>query len=260
MPMRPIHLRGLLLALLAVFPATAQEVPVTGSLQLFGRFNSGAKVERLTRKRFYLVPGSLQDNKALIDRIHATEVESRDCYYSRVQASPQLICWLQAENCESPFCRKVVMQDVESVPEFKAAYDKGLPLFGKKPNIAQDWLASNLPPVFANGYYREKDTLLKKLLGDLKPVQSAMTSTEGELNYLDMPLTIPSGKKGQTFTVSNILPVELGGKSYVWSCQVDVVPNKPNKLIIPDINKPRKTCDVVVKDLTVCKAGGCDQK
>jgi len=83
---------------------------------------------------------------------------------------------------------------------------------------------------------------------------------ESELNYLDIPLTIPSGKKGQTFTVSNILPVELGGKSYVWSCQVDVVPNKPNKLIIPDINKPRKTCDVVVKDLTVCKAGGCDQK
>src|SRR5436190_2021837 len=126
MALRAIHLCGLLLALLGSFSLSAQEPPVTGSLQLFSKFPGGNPVDKLTRKRFYLLPGSLQDNKALLDRIHAADIESRDCYYSRVQASPQLICWLQAENCESPFCRKVETADVDKVPEFKAAYQKGL--------------------------------------------------------------------------------------------------------------------------------------
>jgi hypothetical protein len=261
MQLRPFHICGLLLALLATLPAAGQTAPSVGSLKFQGQFNSGTRAEKLNRKRFYLLRGGLEENKALIERIRAAEIVSRDCYYSRVQASPQLICWLQAGNCESPYCRKVEQAEVEGVPEFKDAYQKGLKTFGNKPNIALDWLASNLSPIITDGFYKEKESLLTKLLGDVKPVQSAMTGIRAvELNFVDIPVVVPQGKKGEPYTVSNILPIELGDKSYVWACQVDVFPDRPTTLSLPPIKTPRKTCVVEVKDLNVCKAGGCDQK
>ena len=259
--MRSFHFFGLLLVLLGSLPLAGQTLPATGSVRLIGQFNNAGKVEKLTRKRFYLLHGGLQENKGLLERIQAAEIISRDCYYSKVQASPQFICWLQTENCESPFCRKIETADIDRVPEFKAAYQKGLTLFGRKPKIAQDWLITNLPPIFTDGYYHEKETLLKKLLADVKPVQSSMTPTVGvDTTFVDIPLTVPEGKKGETYTISNILPIELGGKSFVWSCQIEVPPDKKVTLRLPDTAKPVNACKVVVKDLAACKAGDCGQK
>lgn len=262
MLLRPTNLLGLWLALLGLLTAAAAQPPaVTGSLRFIGQFNNAGKIEKLTRKRFYLFRGGLQENKVLLDRIRAAEIVSRNCYYNRLQASPQFICWLQTENCESPFCRKIEMPDIELVPEFKAAYEKGLVKFGRKPDIARDWLTTNLPPIFTGGYYLEKETLVQKLLADIKPVQSSMTgSLAVEAIYVDIPVNVPAGKKGETFMLSNILPIEIGGKSYVWSCQVDIPPDKRATLRLPDAGKTKKDCQVVVKDLTVCKAGDCGQK
>jgi hypothetical protein len=264
MSVRFLHLSGILFAFFFASLTTAAQVPpVAGSVEVSGRVKIEGKQEKLTRKRFYLLSGTLQQNRQLLDRIRTAEITSRDCYYTRAQASPQFICWLQTENCESPYCRKIETADIERVPEFKAAYQKGLTLFGRKPEIARDWLTTNLSPLLTGGYYKEQETLLGKLLSGMKPLQSSMTdSVTVKAIFVDIPLSLPAGKTSETFTVSNIQPIEFGGKSYVWSCQVDVTADKPGvvRLQVPEAGKTVKNCEVVVKDLAVCKSGDCGQK
>lgn len=240
------------------------QVPTTsGSLEVSGRVKIDGKQQKLTRKRFYLLRGGLAENKSLLDRIRNTEIISRDCYYSRAQASSQFICWLQTEDCESPYCRKVETPDIERVPEFKAAFQKGLTLFGQKRDIAQIWLTTNLAPALTGGFYREQQSLLKKILGGINPVQSSMTdSATAKSLFVDISTNAVGENKGETFTVSNILPIELNGKSYVWSCQVEIAPEETAlvRLQVPENNNPVKNCEVVIKELVVCKSGGCSQK
>lgn len=256
MPRRP-KLSGLLLFLLGAF-ALGQELPQTGSLEVLGRVKIDNKQEKLSRKRFYILPGGLKENRALLDRIKSAEITSRDCFYAKAQASPELVCWLQAENCESPYCRRIEQPDVEKVPEFKAAYQKGLTQYARKPDLARLWLTTNLSPIFVSGYYKEQQTLLKKILGDAKPVQSTMTdSTTVKAIFVDLPM---AGAKTGKFTISNILPIEIGGKSYVWSCEADVSTEKRGIVRMPDAGKTVKNCEVVIKDLTACKSGACVQK
>ena len=254
---RRLKLSGLLLVLCGAF-AVGQEKLQTGAIELLGRVKVGDKQEKLSRKRFYIFAGGLKDNRALLDRIKSAEISSRDCYYAKAQASPELVCWLQAENCESPYCRRIEQADVDKVPEFKAAYQKGLTQFARKPDLARLWLTTNLSPILANGYYKEQQTLLKKILADAKPVQSTMTdSTTVKAIFADSPL--PDGKPGK-FTISNVLPIEMGGKSYVWSCEADANAEKRVAVRLPDVGKTLKNCEVVIKDLTVCKSGACTQK
>ena len=263
MTIRSLFLAGLLGATLCSLGVSAQQAVPLGAVEVSSRVKIDGKVEKLTRKRFYLLKGDLAANKELLSRIRSAEIVSRDCYYSRAQASPEFICWLQTENCESPYCRKILAPDIERVPEFKAAYQKGLTLFGRKPDVARDWLTTNLSPVLTGGYYREHETLLEKLLMGMKPLQSSMTdSVTVKSIFIDIPLDTSGGKTKDSFTVSNILPIEFGGKSYVWSCQLDVSPDKPAKLNlqVPDAGKTIKNCEVVVKELAVCKAGECSQK
>src|SRR5690242_1386083 len=56
----------------------------------------------ISRKRFYLLNGGLKDNQELVSRLKTAQIRSRDCYYSQMQATPQFICWLKTQNCESP--------------------------------------------------------------------------------------------------------------------------------------------------------------
>lgn len=239
--------------------AAGQEQPVTGVLDVSVRPKIDNKQVKLSRKRFYLLRGGLEDNRALLDRIRTTEITSRDCYYEKAKASPELVCWLQTENCESPYCRRIETADIDRVPEFKAAYQKSLTQFSRKPDIARLWLTTNLSPVIMDGYYREQQTALKKLLADVVPVQSTMSDGAGVKSvFTDIP--IGSGKKSEKFTVSNILPIEIGGKGYVWMCEVDVSTEKRGTMRLSDIGKTVKNCETVVKDLAVCKSGACTQK
>jgi hypothetical protein len=256
MPSRRLKLSGLILILCGVMAAGQNELQ-TGALEVVGRVKIDNKQEKLSRKRFYILPGGLKENRALLDRVKTAEITSRDCYYAKAQASPELVCWLQAENCESPYCRRIEQPDVEKVPEFKTAYQKGLTQFARKPDLARLWLTTNLSPIFANGYYKEQQTLLKRTLGDARPVQSTMTdSTTVKAIFIDLPL---AGAKGK-FTISNILPIEIGGKSYVWSCEMDVTAEKRAIVKLPDAGKTVKNCEVVIKDLAVCKSAACTQK
>lgn len=254
---RRLKLSGLILILCGAL-AAGQDSLQTGALEVSGRVKIDNKQEKLSRKRFYILPGGLKENRPLLDRIKTAEITSRDCYYAKARASPELVCWLQSENCESPYCRRIEQADVDKVPEFKVAYQKGLTQFARKPDLARLWLTTNLSPIFASGYYGEQQTLLKKILADAKPVQSTMTdSTTVKAIFIDLPL---AGGKGGKFTISNILPIEIGGKSYVWSCEADVSAEKRGVVKLPDVGKTVKSCEVVIKDLAVCKSGACMQK
>lgn len=254
----------LLLILLLVFgfvQNNAQEPTPRGSLEVSGRIKIGKNQEKLTRKRFFLLRGGLEKNKTLIEKLKAAEIVSRDCYYTQMKASSQYICWLQAETCESPYCRAITDSDIQTVPEFLTAYQKGLRQFGRRrPEIAQKWLTTNLEPKLRDGYYQRLKVLLKNLLSGIKPLQSSMTDTVTvKAIFIDIPLDLTGEgdkkKKEETFLVSNILPFEIGDKSYIWACEVDIGANKTEKLRLED--KSKKGCEVIIKDLQVCKTEEC---
>ena len=246
------------LILLLIQLADAQGTSEFGSLEVSGRVKIGGKQEKLTRKRFYLLPGGLSENSGLLERIKNAEITSRDCYYSQAKASPEFICWLQAEDCESPFCRTASAEEIQIVPEFKAAYQKGVTQFKGKAEIARDWLVTNLTPNLVSGFYIQKRSLIEKLLAGLKPLQSVMTDT---VSVKSIFIDIPAGDaRTRKFTLSNILPIEIGNKSYVWSCEVNIDPGKTAKLSLqaPEAGKTVRNCEVVVKDLKVCMTGKCE--
>ncbi len=234
-----------------------------GSLELSGRVKIDGKQEKLSRKRFYLLKGGLNENKALIDRLRAAEIKSRDCYYSDAKASPQFICWLRAENCESPFCRSVEAGEIDKVAEFKAAYQKGLTQYKGRTDVARDWITTNMPPALVSGFYLERRRLTETLLGGSRPLQSSMTdSVTVRAIFIDIPVVPQAGKKGEAFLVSNIVPIEFGGKSYLWACEVEIGTEKPAslRLAVPEGNKPVKNCEVFVRELKVCNTESCPDK
>ena len=250
----------LLVALLTSIGSVCADAQGVGSLEISGRVKISGKQEKLSRKRFYLIKGGLKDNKDLITRLRAAKITSRDCFYTQMQASPQYICWLQAENCESPFCRTVTTDDIAKVPEFQTSYNKGLTQFKGLANIARDWIITNMPPLLTSGFFRERRTLTESLLGGIKPLQSSMTdSVTVKAIFMDVPIVAGEGKKTGTYLISNILPIEFGNKSYLWACEIEIGTEKRAvvNLLIPDGNKPVKNCEVFVNDLQVCMTESC---
>ena len=250
---------GLLIVLLASIGPVVVAAQVMGALDVQGK---GLKIDgksgAVSRKRFYLFRGGLKDNQALIARLRTAEIKSRDCFYTQMKASPQYICWLQAENCESPFCRTVAAADISRVPEFQAAFNAGLTKFRGLKTVANDWILTNMPDTLTSGFFRERRTLTTSLLGNLKPIQSTMTdSVTIKAIFIDIPVAPPTGKKTETFLVSNIQPLEFGTKSYVWVCEVEIGAEKKLSFPVPDPTKPPKTCEVIIRDLQVCKTESC---
>jgi hypothetical protein len=255
-----------ILAFLVLLPGclalNAQVGPATGSLEVSGRVKIGAKVEKIKRKRFYLFRGGLTANQKLIDKLKTLDMPSRDCFYCQVHASSEYIAWLKAGDCESPYCRAITADDTTKVPEFQAAYQKGLRQYGNKPAIAQQWLTTNLAPNLRYGFYLRRKALITNLLTGASAIQSAMTdSVTVKAVFIDIPVKA-TDKSTETFLVSNLLPIEIGGKGYIWVCEVEIGSNKKVTLPlqVPEQNKPVRKCEVVVRDLAVCGAGACGQK
>jgi hypothetical protein len=256
---RPI----VILAVIAIFLA----IPSAGVAQLENgvievnvkNVKVDGKPARLSRKRFYMFPGGLKENAALLQRIKAAEITSRNCYYKALKASDQYICWLQAENCESPFCRVVEARYIDAsekqhVPEFLTAYKRGMTLYRGKSGIAREWLLTNMPDDLVNGYYRQQQKVLATLLGGIKPLQSAMTDTAAVRTiFIDIPF--PAGSKPKAkYLFTNVLPIEIGNKSYVWSCEKDV---EAGKSVLLNLARTDRGCDVVERELRVCDTAPC---
>lgn len=256
-----MHIFRLILLLTIFIPAGASLVPAQdrGALEVTGRVKIGSKVEKIKRKRFYLFRGGLAENKELVERIKAARPISRNCFYCNAKASPELTAWLAAEDCETPYCRAVTTEDINKVPEFKAAHQKGLTQFRNKPDIASKWLTTNLSPEIRDGFYRQQRTLTDTILGGVTPIQTSMTdSVSVRAIFIDIDIKPPTGKTTETFLISNVVPIEIGSKSYVWACEVDIGAKKATlALQVPDAGKTVRRCEVVVRDLPVCTAGTC---
>jgi len=59
----------------------AQTQSARGVIRLRVKLKVGETQKSLARKRFFLIKGSLEDNKALLDHIAQQPVISRDCFY-----------------------------------------------------------------------------------------------------------------------------------------------------------------------------------
>lgn len=270
MPARPVRsdlLRYLSLSLCLCVSAvilaavgSAQTAPSLGVLEVNGRVKVEGKQERLKRKRFYLFRGGLAANKALIDRLRTAEFVSRDCFYCRLKTSPEFRFWLKAEDCESPFCREITAEDAARVPEFKAALAKGTQQFARRPNIAREWLTTNLAPGLRDGFYLQQKSAIERVLAGIKPLQTGMTDSVSVKGiFIDIPVAPPSGKTTETFLISNISPAEIGSRSYVWACEVEIGPDKKaiRSLPVPDPGKRAAGCEVFVRDIPVCEGESC---
>ncbi len=212
---------ALLLMVTVVLAQSQQPAKQTGVLRLRVRVKAddSAPLRGLARKRFFLIPGTIEQNRALIDVIERQALLSRDCYYQKIGASAALISWLRESDCESVYCRGVEQEFVsgpKAVPEFATAFAASQKEFGND-ETARQWLTTNLAPNVRDGFYRTRQTNLQTLLKLAgAEVHSVMTDRNGTAYFTDLG---PG-----TYVLSNLIPTELGQTSVTWNCEVRVKP------------------------------------
>ena len=177
---------------------------------------------QLVRKRFYL--SSCPFN---FDKIQAAKpLPTRRSYYAKLQASPQLIKWLEDNNCDTIYCRELRMEEVTCntgntacVPEFTRAYNEALKSLKMDAARALKWV-TNYEPLSKGelriGFYMEKARWLEAAIKEVEKaaglpagaIRTAMTDRRGVAYFYDL---CPG-----TYYISNLAPVEVDGQSLVW--------------------------------------------
>jgi len=239
--------------LLMVTVVLGQQPPgqPTGVLRLRVRVKADdtAPLRGLARKRFFLIPGTLEQNRALITAIEQQPLTTRDCYYKQHHASAQLIAWLQEGDCESVYCRSIENEFVtgpKAVPEFATAFAAHHTEFGNDV-IALRWLTNYLNPDLRDGFYKDRERLLQTLLKPTGMIQSVMTDQKGSAYFTDLG---PG-----TYVISNVIPTELAQTLVTWNCEVQIKPedlatekpylisNRKDKTVkCVGIEKPKPIC------------------
>jgi len=227
---------------------TAQQ---TGVLRLRVRVKAddAAPLKGLARKRFFLIPGTLEQNRALVTAIEQQPLATRDCYYKQHHASAQLISWLQEGDCESVYCRSIENEFVtgpKAVPEFATAFAAHHTEFGNDV-IALQWLTNYLNPDLRDGFYKDRERLLQTLLKPTGMIQSVMTDQKGSAYFTDLG---PG-----TYVISNVIPTEMAQTLVTWNCEVQIKPedlatekpylisNRKDKTVkCVGIEKPKPIC------------------
>jgi hypothetical protein len=228
-----------------------------GVIRLKVKYKSGDVTKELPRKRFFLIKGTLEENKSLIERIRQTDPMSRECYYLSKGASPALIKWLDDNDCDSVYCREIeekYLSGSEAVPEFQAAYNEGLRDF-KTPQLARRWLTVNLPADIRDGFYHERQRAISNLITEAEAatktkVMSVMTDRKGTAYLTD----IDPG----TYTISNLVSSNVGRTSILWACEkevkaVDLAIAMRRPFTLSNEKDPKVKCEIVERPLPVCE-------
>jgi hypothetical protein len=223
-------------------------------LRLRVRVKVGDSTKGLSRKRFFLTKGSLEQNKSMIETIERRPIVSRDCYYRSAGASDALIKWLKDNDCESVYCREIQRDDIEgtgAVPEFVNAALAGEKEFGNR-DLARKWLTVNLPEKIRDGFYRNRQRDLQSSIKQAEEISGAkvfsvMTDRNGTAYFTDLEPGV--------YTLSNILPTEVGATSLIWNCEVQVKQDdrafeKP--FLISNRKDKNVKCVAIEKPLPVC--------
>lgn len=240
----------IIFALLLMVTVVLAQSP-TGVLRLRVRVKAddSAPLRGLARKRFFLIPGTLEQNRALLDAMERQPLVTRDCYYNKLHASAALIAWLKESDCESVYCRGVEEEFVtgpKAVPEFATAFAASQKEY-KNDDTARQWLTTNLSPDLRDGFYRDRKRALDELLKQTSVAQSVMTDRNGTAYFTDLG---PG-----PYVLTNLIPTELGQTLVTWNCEVQVkagdlatekpylVSNRKDKLVkCVGIEKPKPVC------------------
>jgi hypothetical protein len=221
------------IALLLALPfasghSQSQEAPAkqSGVVRLRARvkLSDTAPLRGLARKRFFLIHGSLEQNRALVDAIERQPLVTRDCYYKKNGASPALIEWLKEADCESVYCRDVEQDFVtgpKAVPEFATAFAASEKEFGNAAT-ARKWLTTNLAAPLRDGFYRDRKGVIDALLKQAQTtsgaaVQSVMTDRNGTAFFTDLA--------AGTYVLTNLVPTEIGQTLATWNCELQIKPD-----------------------------------
>ena len=232
------------------------EYPARGVIRLKVRYKSGDVPKDLPRKRFFLIIGSLDENKNLIEKIKSQDPLTRECYYRGKGASEALIKWLKENDCDSVYCHEIeekYLTGGEAVPEFQAAYNQGLRDF-KSPELARRWLTNNLSADLRIGFYNQKQQVLQALLTQIeqatkiKPM-SVMTDRKGTAYLTDI--------EPGTYTISNLVASETEKTSILWACEkqvkaVDLATAMRRPFTLSNEKDPKVKCEIVERPLPVC--------
>ena len=243
----------LVVLLLLVFPTTSgfTQTP-TGVLRIRVRVKAddASPLRGLARKRFFLIPGTLEQNRVLIDAIERQPLVSRDCFYRNLNASPALIDWLKTGDCESVYCREVEQEFVtgpKAIPEFATAFAASRKEF-RGDETARKWVTTNLEPQIRDGFYKNRQAAIAALLSrSAARVISVMTDRNGTAYFTDLG---PG-----TYVLSNVVPAELGQTAVSWNCEVqvkqgDLATEKP--YLISNRKDRLVKCVAVEKPLPAC--------
>jgi hypothetical protein len=239
------------------FVAHTQTPPAPrGVIRLKVKYKTGDVTKDLPRKRFFLIKGSLEENKSLIEKIKQASLQSRECYYRSKGASDAFIKWLKDNDCESVYCREIeekYLTGSDAVPEFQAAYSQGLRDF-KTPELARRWLTTNLSTELRAGFYSRKQEVINALVAEAESasktkVVSVMTDRKGTAYLTDI--------EPGTYTISNLVASETEKTSILWVCEkevkaVDLATAMKRPVTLSNEKDPKLKCEIVERPLPVC--------
>jgi hypothetical protein len=191
-------------------------------LQLTATWQQDNKTTQIARKRFYLSPCPFNLEK-VPNLGHAPSIKS---YYTAIKASPQLIKWLEVNNCDTIYCRELrheevtcKITDADCVPEFANAYTEAMRKLNGNAELARKWITNYAPLSSVElrvGFYTAKAKWLEAAVAavekasNIQPgtIRTAVTDRRGVAYFYDL---CPGA-----YYVSNLAPLEIAGERIIW--------------------------------------------